>query len=79
MKCDKFIEIGGLKYPTDSVFTQPRHFIPDKQLKRSPSFLFKLESFSGPVGPYSDMWAAGALLFLLLSGQPPFNEVIHLL
>ena len=32
MKCDKFIEIGGLKYPTDSVFTQPRHFIPDKQL-----------------------------------------------
>ena len=25
------------------------------------------------------MWAAGALLFLLLSGQPPFNEVEHLL
>ena len=32
MKCDKFIVIDGLKYPTDSVFTQPRHFIPDKQL-----------------------------------------------
>jgi len=39
-----------------------------------PDFLPPEALSSGPVGPYSDMWAAGAILFLLLSGQPPFNE-----
>jgi len=39
-----------------------------------PDFLPPEALSSGPVGPYSDMWAAGAIIFLLLSGQPPFNE-----
>ena len=43
-----------------------------------PDFLPPEALSSGPVGPYSDMWAAGAILFLLLSGQPPFNEVIKI-
>ena len=42
-----------------------------------PDFLPPEALSSGPVGPYSDMWAAGAILFLLLSGQPPFNEVLN--
>merc|ERR1712130_67333 len=39
-----------------------------------PDFLPPEALSCGPVGPYSDMWAAGAIIFLLLSGQPPFNE-----
>jgi len=39
-----------------------------------PDFLPPEALSSGPVGKYSDMWALGCILFLLLSGQPPFNE-----
>jgi len=43
-------------------------------LHNGPEFLAPEVLSLGPVGPYSDMWAVGVLLYVLFSGVSPFHE-----